>query len=152
MFLELQIFRRGPQFHCRSRTSPSAETSNLYSPSFAPTFVQGAGLRFQNARVSLASQQETILLVVKQALVRLPRELSTATDQVPVGGRFGFSENLGRPTALLSEGCAIYLQPRCIWLGYESDRFAHDSACRNPIILFLPEHQTLTVAMVHIVA
>jgi hypothetical protein len=73
-------------------------------------------------------------LVVKQAIIRRLRELSTATDQAPVGGRFGFSENPGRPTRL-SEGYAIYLRPQYILLGYESDRFARcDSACRIPII------------------
>jgi hypothetical protein len=151
MFLELQIFRRGPQFHCRSRTSPSAETSLVESlQPIVRANLRSAGSATMGNR--LAVNGKPILLAVKQALFRRLREQSTA---IPVrgGGRSGFSKKLGRPIALLPEGCAIYLQPRCIWLGYESDRFARcDSACRNPIILFLPEHQTLTVAMVHIVA
>ena len=151
MFLELQISRRGPQFHCRSRTSPSAETSLVESlQPIVRANLRSAGSATMGNR--LAVNGKPILLAVKQALFRRLREQSTA---IPVrgGGRSGFSKKLGRPIALLPEGCAIYLQPRCIWLGYESDRFARcDSACRNPIILFLPEHQTLTVAMVHIVA
>ena len=151
MFLELQIFRRGPQFHCRSRTSPSAETSLVESlQPIVRANLRSAGSATMGNR--LAVNGKPILLAVKQALFRRLREQSTA---IPVrgAGRSGFSKKLGRPIALLPEGCAIYLQPRCIWLGYESDRFARcDSACRNPIILFLPEYQTLTVAMVHIVA
>ena len=62
------------------------------------------------------------------------RELSTATDQVSVGARFGSSGNPGCPARLLSERCAIYLQPHHILLGYDSDRFARcDSACREPL-------------------
>src|SRR5258705_959849 len=78
------------------------------------------------------------------------RELSTATDQVSVGARFGSSGNPGCPARLLSERCAIYLQPHHILLGYVCDRFARcGSACRNPIILFLPKHQAALDRMVH---
>jgi len=79
------------------------------------------------------------------------KELSTAIDPVPVGGGFGFSENPGRPLGHLAERCAIYLQPHHILLGYVCDRYSRrDSAWRESNHLFLPKHQTLTVAMVHI--
>jgi hypothetical protein len=74
-----------------------------------------------------------------------------AIDPVPVGGGFGFSENPGRPLGHLAERCAIYLQPHHILLGYVCDRCSRcDSAWRESNHLFLPKHQTLTVAMVHI--
>ena len=89
---------------------------------------------------SVSSQQEAEFCWLLSNLICRLRELSTATDQVPVDGRFGFSDNPGPPTGLLSEGCAIYLRPQYLLLGYESDRFARcDSACRNPINFVSPQ-------------
>ena len=79
------------------------------------------------------------------------RELSTATDQVSVGARFGSSGNPGRPARLLSERSAIYLQSRHILLGYVPDRVAPcDSACRPPTFLLFPKHQAVTLTIVQI--
>jgi hypothetical protein len=109
-----------------------------------------AGNRVRSAG-SFNGQQKPILLVVKKTFVCRLKELSTAIDPVPVGGGFGFSENRGRPLGHLAERCAIYLQPHHILLGYVCDRYSRcDSAWRESNHLFLPKHQTLTVAMVHI--
>jgi hypothetical protein len=103
------------------------------------------------SRVSFNGQQKSILLVVKKTFVCRLKELSTAIDPVSVGGGFGFSENPGRPLGHLAERCAIYLQPHHILLGYVCDRYSRsDSAWRESNHLFLPKHQTLTIAMVHI--
>jgi hypothetical protein len=117
--------------------------------SFALTFVQRAGPLEVPKSGSRLAVNRPILLLVKQALVRRLRELSTAIDQVPVDGRFGFSENRGVRQLF----CQNDAQSICNLSTYCSAMYlidSHDAILHVEIQSFCFSPNAKPSAMVHI--